>query len=77
MKKIEKTSWQALVLQMLAFAVAAIIIWPLFDLIWAALVTHSEFKYSVGEHILGPIVFGIICGLIFWLIDRANAKKKK
>ncbi len=54
---------------------ATLIIWPLFDVIWAALITHSEFQYSVGEHVLGPIIFGVVAGVIFWLFDRANAGK--
>lgn len=75
MKKIESTSVQYLILQSVAIAVAGMIIWPLFDLFWCGVITHSEFVYSVTEHIIEPIVFGCIMGLVFWVIDKKKAKK--
>ena len=75
MKKIESTSAEYLILQIVAIAIAGMVIWPLLDLFWCAVITHSAFVYSVADHIVEPIIFGCICGLVFWIIERKKAKK--
>ena len=77
MKNIEKGSKIELVLQMIATAIAGLIIWPLFDLILCAVFTHSEFKYSVFDHVIEPIIFGFAVGFVFWVTDKKKAIKKK
>ncbi len=48
MKKIDNTSVQYLVLQIVAIAVCGMILWPLFDLFWCTVVIHVQFVYSVA-----------------------------
>lgn len=76
MKKIEKNSIKYLIIQTLAIIIFAIIIYPLIDLALCKLITHTEFVYSVNEHIIEPIIYGTILGIVFFMIDRkANSKK--
>ncbi|MBR5046491.1 hypothetical protein IKX73_02590 [Candidatus Saccharibacteria bacterium] len=78
MKKIETTSIKYLIFQSLAIAIAGIIIWPLLDLFICNVITHTEFVYSVTDHIIEPIVFGCILGIVLWAVERkANSKKEK
>ena len=73
MKNIENGSIVYLWIQIFLFSVMAIIIWPLLDLFICKVFTRSEFVYSVVEHIIKPIIFGVMAGFVFWLFD----KKKK
>lgn len=75
--KIEKGSVKALFIEMFGIAVAGIILWPILDMLYCAIFTHSEFVYSVNGHIVQPIIFGCVAGLIFWVIDRISMKKNK
>ena len=75
MDKIKKGSVPALFIEIAALIVAALIIWPLLDMFFCAVFTHSEFHYSVTEHLVEPIIFGIIGGFIFWIFDRISIKK--
>ena len=75
MKKIESTSVQYLVLLIVTIAVAGMIIWPLFDMFWCAVISRTEFVYSVVDHLVEPIVFGCIAGMVFWVIEKKKAKK--
>lgn len=74
MTKIEKDSTKYLIIQIAAITIAGIIIWPLFDLITCKFFTNSKFIYSISDHIIKPIVFGIIIGLVFWAVE--NKRKK-
>lgn len=75
MDKIKKGSIPALFIEIAALIVAALIIWPLLDMLFNAVFTHSEFHYSVTAHVVEPIIFGIIGGFIFWIFDRISIKK--
>ena len=77
MNKIEKGSIKALIIYMVAIAVGGIIIWPILDIIFAAVFTHSEFTYSVKEHIIEPIIFGCIAGVVFWVFDRIKISRNR
>lgn len=77
MNKIEKGSIMALVVQVVAIAIGAMIIWPLMDLFFAAVISHTEFAYSVEEHVVKPLIFGCIAGVVFWVVDRIAVSKKK
>lgn len=78
MTKIEKNSIGYLILLIIAISVAGIIIWPLLDLLFHAVFTQSEFVYSPTEHIIEPIIFGIIAGVVFWIFDKkADAKNQR
>ena len=75
--KIEKGSVLSLLSYIVSLAVFAIILWPIFDWLLAKFINHSTFTYSVADHIVSPIIFGVICGLIYWLIDIYHIKKGK
>lgn len=75
MKKIEKGSTKHLIVLICAIAIAGIILYPLFDMVFCALITKSEFVYSVPDHVIEPIIFGMIIGIIFWIIEKHNETK--
>ena len=74
-EEIEKGSFKHLIVQIVIMTVLAMILWPIFDLLVCLLFTHSPFAYSPMEHIVKPIIFGVVIGLLFWLPDRAKAGK--
>ena len=76
MKKIERDSILYLVLQSLTTAIMGIIIWPLFDLILCKFITNSKFVYSIHNHIIQPIIFGIIISIVFWVSEKHSKKNK-
>jgi hypothetical protein len=75
--QIERGSFKHLIFQMIAFTVAALIIFPLGDWLWDLIFTHKGFEFSVGQHIIEPIVFGVVAGLVFWFFDRRAMKTAK
>ena len=58
-------------------AIAAMVIWPLMDLFWCNIIDHSNFEYSVGEYIVGPLIFAAVFTLIFNWKALFGKKKKK
>ena len=76
MKKIETTSVKYLVIMILATSIAGMILWPLFDLFWCAVISHTEFVYSIVDHLVEPIIFGCIFGIVLWVLEKKKAKKK-
>ena len=60
---------------LIVFIVVAILLWPLFDLIVCNVFTHSEFVWTVQEHIIQPIVFGVIITIIEFLYRLYKDKK--
>ena len=73
MRNIEKNSITYLILLIITISICGIILYPLFDLILCNLITNSKFTYSIQNHIIDPILFGIIFGIVSWVVD----KKKK
>ena len=74
MKNIEEGSIAHLVAQIVAIAVFGVILYPLFDFLLCKFFTHSEFVYSVQDHIVEPILFGTIMGTILWGIGKKGKK---
>ena len=66
----KKDNIKYLVIWIFSIAIFGMILYPLFDLIICKFITNSRFIYSVNEHIIKPIFFGIILGLVLWLVDR-------
>ena len=75
MKKIESTSFQYLILQIVAISVAGMVLWPLLDLFWCAVLSHTQFVYSIPDHLVEPIVFGGIVGTVFWVLEKKKNSK--
>ena len=56
------------IIESLAIAIASIILWPLFDLLFDSM-RGNNFTWSVYEHLLSPIIFAIVITIIefvFW-----------
>ena len=75
MKKIEENLALYMLVQFISMTVAALIIWPLFDMFFDNVITNSTFHYSVGEHIVGPIIFGVIMAIIEGILKVRRDKK--
>ena len=73
MKNIEKNSITYLILLIITISICGIILYPLFDLILCNFITNSKFTYSIQNHIIDQILFGVIFGIVSWVVD----KKKK
>ncbi len=50
--------------KMVLTAVVFIVIWPLLDFAWCALISHSAFEYSVYTHLVKPAVIAVVFSLI-------------
>ena len=66
----EKGSIKHLIVLIVAISIFGMILYPLFDIIICKFITNSKFVYSVNEHIIKPFIFGIIMGIVFWVIDK-------
>jgi hypothetical protein len=45
--------------------IACLIVWPLMDLFWCNVVSHSEFVFNPAVYFLEPIAFAVIVTIIF------------
>lgn len=72
---VERGSVKYYVIEFVCLFVAAIIIWPLLDMFISAVFTHSEFTYSVFQHILEPALFAVIFTIIDFVIYKCQEKK--
>ena len=62
-----------------AILVLSLALWPLIDFLSSLIFTHSNFTYSVKDHVLEPILFSALMTLIFFIIPnfrKARAAKK-
>ena len=78
--KIRKNRIKSSLVVALATFIAATILWPLFDLLWHAIITHSQFTYTLKDYILEPAIFAIVFGIvtyIFWKPETKLEKKAK
>ena len=70
MKGIERGTKEYLIALVIAVAVCGMILYPLFDFILCKFITNSNFEYSVHQHIIQPILFAFIYGIVYWLFDK-------
>ena len=63
-EKVKNNKGLKILFNAIGTAIAGIILWPLFDLILCKWITKTQFVYSVHEHILQPIIFGVIVSFI-------------
>ncbi|MBR2861988.1 MAG: hypothetical protein IKB97_00295 [Bacteroidaceae bacterium] len=78
--KIRKNRIKSSIVIAIATFIAAMVIWPLFDLIWTQVLTHSDFTYTLGDYVLEPAIFAVIFGIItyiFWKPETKLEKKNK
>ena len=76
MGKIEQSKLLFFIVNALLTIVAALIIFPLFDLIMTNF-TSETFQYNVGDHIIEPIILGILFGAIMTFFQFRKKKTKK
>ena len=74
-KTVEDPKKQA-ILYFIAVLIFSFILWPLLDLFWCAVITHSEFKYNPSDYIIEPIIFSVIATLFFFLPLVIRKKNK-
>ncbi|MBR3319527.1 hypothetical protein IKG06_03415 [Candidatus Saccharibacteria bacterium] len=72
--RIRKNRFLSSIIMALAAFIAAMIIWPLFDLLWAKIITHSEFIYTFREYVVEPAIFAVIFGIIAYFIWKPETK---
>ena len=77
MKKIERGSTKYFIMLAVATAVCGVIIYPILDLIVCKLITNSQFEYSVVDHVIEPIIFGIVFGTSYWAGTKISSKSNK
>ncbi len=68
--KIERGTIKYLLSLILYVALLGMILYPLFDLVYYKLILKSTFTYSIENHIIQPLIFAVVYGLIFWIIDK-------
>ena len=74
MNKTVENKWIQLVFYIIITIVMALIIFPLLDFIYS-LINKSTFIYSVHEHIGKPVEFGLILGIVSWVVNNGIKKK--
>ena len=58
--------------------VVALIVWPLFDLLWDSVISRSTFSYNVMDHVVWPAIVMLICTIVeFVFFDSLYKKKEK
>ena len=70
MKNIERGTTKYLVVLIIPVAVCGMILYPLFDFILCKFITNSKFDYSIHQHIIQPILFAFIYGIVYWSVDK-------
>ena len=72
MKDWKTTPWKFILVNFVIGTVTAMIIYPAVDFI-ISLMRKTTFTYTVSEHIVSPLIFGICYGVINYFI---NGRKK-
>lgn len=80
MKNFIKSKIGIAIISGVTVAVIAIILWPLFDILYCQIFTHSEFNWNVQNHLVQPILVGVFFGIFEYVFDinkiRATRKSK-
>ena len=75
--KIRKNRLKSSIAMAIATFVAAMIIWPLFDLFWTQVISHSDFTYTLGDYVLQPAIFAVVFGIITYIFWKPETKLEK
>ena len=60
---------KSLIINIVGFLIA----WPLLDMLWSKLISHTEFHYGFSDHVILPIG----AAAIFTVLDHCIFKRKK
>ena len=58
--KIKENPFLKFMANALVTIISCLIMWPILDFLLFNSIDHKQFHYSVGEHVIGPIIFGFI-----------------
>ena len=72
MKNINKNSTKYLLLLIAIYCIMGLILYPIFDIIYCKLITHTEFIYSISNDVTRPITMGIIMAITSWLLEKKS-----
>lgn len=75
MKKLDSKSKEYAVIFGITIAVSGIVLYPLFDIVLCKFITNSEFIYSAHEHIIQPVLFGMIMGIMIYVLEHVLKSK--
>ena len=75
MKKINDNKVLFFFVQFISNTIFALIIWPLLSMFFKVVIYKEEFVYSVTDHIISPVFFGLFLA-IFSTIMKPSTKKK-
>ena len=70
MKNIERGSIKYLFALIITVAICGMILYPIFDLLLCKFITNSNFEYSIHQHIIQPVIFAIVYGIVYWLFEK-------
>jgi hypothetical protein len=74
---VKRGSVISLICYIFLMIICAIIIWPILDLIFAKFIYDTTFTYDIYNHIIQPIIFGFIAGIVYWVVDLIHIKNNK
>jgi len=77
LSKIRKNRIKSSIAITIVTFIAAAIIWPLLDLLWSSIISHSNFEYTLKAYILEPVIFAIIFGIIAYFTWKPETKFEK
>ena len=70
MKNLERGTIKYLIVLVIVVSIAGMITYPVLDLIYNKFITNDKFVYSVFSYIVQPIIFGVVFGITFWVVDK-------
>ena len=65
------------VIYFFAVLIISFILWPLLDMFWCAVFTHSDFSYKPQDYIIEPFFFALLMTFVLYLPLVKRAKKKE
>ena len=74
MKKIDSGTVKYLIYLIILTSIFGFIVYPLFDYLICKIFTKTTFVYSVGKHIIQPLIFAFIYSVSYWYFDKKRNK---
>ena len=75
MQKFTSSNLGKAILSGIGVAIAAVILWPLFDIFYCNVISKSTFVWNAGDHLAKPILTGCIFAIIDFIVLSINSKK--
>jgi len=58
------------------FTVLFLAFWNLFDFLWKLVITHSEYRFSIGTDLIGPLAIALALGCLLFLRKETERPEK-